>query len=114
MGRDPNIPDAFDVYTLVLLRRPGDGAFQWKLTDHDRSVVRIPFFTEQEAYFRVPEFVEAACASAPSAGHCNTMGTASTMAVVAEALGMSMDQPGTGRWAEPLSAMYAELACADG
>ena len=24
MPRDPNIPDAFDVYTLVLLRRPGD------------------------------------------------------------------------------------------
>ena len=22
MPRDPNIPDAFDVYTLVLLRRP--------------------------------------------------------------------------------------------
>ena len=24
MPRDPNIPDAFDVYTLVLLRRPDD------------------------------------------------------------------------------------------
>jgi hypothetical protein len=24
MTRDPNIPDAFDVYTLVLLRRPSD------------------------------------------------------------------------------------------
>jgi uncharacterized protein len=24
MPRDPNIPDAFDVYTLVLLRRPGE------------------------------------------------------------------------------------------
>ena len=24
MSRDPNIPDAFDVYTLVLLRRPAD------------------------------------------------------------------------------------------
>ena len=24
MARDPNIPDAFDVYTLVLLRRPKD------------------------------------------------------------------------------------------
>ena len=36
------------------------------------------------------EFMEAACASAPSAGHCNTMGTASTMNAVAEALGMSL------------------------
>ena len=24
MPRDPNVPDAFDVYTLVLLRRPPD------------------------------------------------------------------------------------------
>ncbi len=24
MPGDPNIPDGFDVYTLVLLRRPGD------------------------------------------------------------------------------------------
>jgi dihydroxy-acid dehydratase len=36
------------------------------------------------------EFLEAACASAPSAGHCNTMGTASTMNAVAEAIGMSL------------------------
>lgn len=35
-------------------------------------------------------FFEAAMASAPSAGHCNTMGTASTMNAVAEALGMSL------------------------
>jgi len=24
MARDPNIPDAFDVYTVVVLRRPAD------------------------------------------------------------------------------------------
>ena len=36
------------------------------------------------------QFMDAACASAPSAGHCNTMGTASTMNAVAEALGMSL------------------------
>ncbi|HUO90760.1 MAG TPA: IlvD/Edd family dehydratase [Rhizomicrobium sp.] len=36
------------------------------------------------------EFFDLACASAPSAGHCNTMGTASTMNAVAEALGMSL------------------------
>jgi dihydroxy-acid dehydratase len=36
------------------------------------------------------EFLAAACASAPSAGHCNTMGTASTMNSVAEALGLSL------------------------
>src|SRR6187455_451361 len=35
------------------------------------------------------EFLDLACASAPSIGHCNTMGTASTMNALAEALGMS-------------------------
>ena len=36
------------------------------------------------------EFMERACASAPSLGHCNTMGTASTMNALAEALGMTL------------------------
>ena len=36
------------------------------------------------------EFMERVCASAPSLGHCNTMGTASTMNAMAEALGMSL------------------------
>ncbi len=36
------------------------------------------------------EFMSRACASAPSLGHCNTMGTASTMNAMAEALGMSL------------------------
>ena len=36
------------------------------------------------------EFLEIAAAAAPSIGHCNTMGTASTMNALAEALGMSL------------------------
>ena len=36
------------------------------------------------------EFLNIAAASAPSAGHCNTMGTASTMNALAEALGMTL------------------------
>src|SRR5258708_6373047 len=36
------------------------------------------------------EVVDIAAASAPSIGHCNTMGTASTMNALAEALGMSL------------------------
>jgi dihydroxy-acid dehydratase len=36
------------------------------------------------------KFLQIAAASAPSAGHCNTMGTASTMNAMAEALGMSL------------------------
>ncbi len=35
-------------------------------------------------------FIELIASSAPSAGHCNTMGTASTMNSLAEALGMSL------------------------
>jgi len=40
------------------------------------------------------EFMNIAAASAPSIGHCNTMGTASTMNAMAEALGMTL--PGCG------------------
>lgn len=36
------------------------------------------------------KFLQIAAASAPSSGHCNTMGTASTMNALAEALGMSL------------------------
>ena len=36
------------------------------------------------------QFMEMATASSPSVGHCNTMGTASTMNSIAEALGMSL------------------------
>ncbi len=36
------------------------------------------------------EFMNRVCSSAPSVGHCNTMGTASTMNGLAEALGMSL------------------------
>src|SRR5579883_759372 len=35
-------------------------------------------------------FIELVASSAPSAGHCNTMGTASSMNAMAEALGMSL------------------------
>jgi dihydroxy-acid dehydratase len=36
------------------------------------------------------EFLEVVASSAPSVGHCNTMGTASTMNALAEALGLSL------------------------
>jgi dihydroxy-acid dehydratase len=36
------------------------------------------------------EFIDLVAASAPSIGHCNTMGTASTMNALAEALGMAL------------------------
>ena len=48
------------------------------------------------------QFVEMIAASTPSPGHCNTMGTASTMNGLTEALGMSL--PGTAA----IPAPYAE------
>ena len=50
------------------------------------------------------EFFETALASAPSAGHCNTMGTALTMNSLAEALGFSL--PGSAA----IPAPYRERA----
>ncbi len=43
-----------------------------------------------EGKIDLDEFMSRVCASAPSLGHCNTMGTASTMNAMAEALGMSL------------------------
>lgn len=50
------------------------------------------------------EFIEAATKSAPSVGHCNTMGTASTMNAIAEALGLAL--PGSAA----IPAPYKERA----
>src|ERR671933_1180302 len=54
-------------------------------------------------------FVELVASSAPSPGHCNTMGTASTMNALAEALGMSL--PGCAAIPAPYRerAQYAYL-----
>ncbi|MDE0111383.1 MAG: dihydroxy-acid dehydratase family protein [Albidovulum sp.] len=55
------------------------------------------------------EFIERTCSSAPSLGHCNTMGTASTMNALAEALGMTL--PGSAAipapFRERMSMAYA-------
>jgi dihydroxy-acid dehydratase len=57
------------------------------------------------------EFMARVCASAPSLGHCNTMGTASTMNALAEALGMAL--PGSAQIPAPYRAR-AEMAYATG
>ncbi|MCE9523146.1 MAG: dihydroxy-acid dehydratase family protein [Alphaproteobacteria bacterium] len=57
------------------------------------------------------EFMEMAAASAPSAGHCNTMGTALSMNSLAEALGMSL--PGCASIPAPYAAR-AQMAHATG
>lgn len=57
----------------------GSGTVIWK----SRRLLASGEITEEE-------FLDRACDSAPSAGHCNTMGTASTMNAVAEVLGLSL------------------------
>src|SRR6202795_388264 len=59
--------------------RTGSGTIVWK--------ARQIFATGEITY---EQFVELVASSAPSPGHCNTMGTASTMNSLAEALGMSL------------------------
>ena len=57
----------------------GSGTVIWR----SRRALAAGKITEEE-------FFDAALASAPSAGHCNTMGTASTMNAVAETMGLSL------------------------
>ena len=57
----------------------GSGAAIWK----GRRMLAAGQINEEK-------FLQIATASAPSSGHCNTMGTASTMNAIAEALGMSL------------------------
>jgi dihydroxy-acid dehydratase len=56
--------------------RAGSGTIKWELS-------KLP-----AGEISYPEYVNAVAASAPSIGHCNTMGTASTMNALAEALGL--------------------------
>ncbi|MDH3264648.1 MAG: dihydroxy-acid dehydratase family protein [Paracoccaceae bacterium] len=60
-------------------RRAGSGTIVWE----SRRLLA-------EGKIDYDEFMNRVCASAPSLGHCNTMGTASTMNAMAEALGMTL------------------------
>jgi dihydroxy-acid dehydratase len=60
-------------------KRTGSGTIAWKA----RELLALGEIDKRE-------FIELVASSAPSAGHCNTMGTATTMNSVAEALGMSL------------------------
>jgi dihydroxy-acid dehydratase len=59
--------------------RSGSGTIVWK-SRQDLAAGKIGY----------EEFIDIVASSAPSVGHCNTMGTASTMNALAEALGMSL------------------------
>jgi len=60
-------------------KRAGSGAIVWE----SRRLLA-------EGKIDYDDFMNRVCSSAPSLGHCNTMGTASTMNAMAEALGMSL------------------------
>ena len=60
-------------------KRAGSGTVVW----HARQLLA-------KGEIGLDEFMDMTCASAPSVGHCNTMGTASSMNTMAEALGMSL------------------------
>jgi dihydroxy-acid dehydratase len=57
----------------------GSGTLIWQARE-DQAAGKITY----------KEFIDIVADSAPSVGHCNTMGTASTMNALAEALGMSL------------------------
>ena len=59
--------------------RTGSGTIVWKSRE-EMAAGNIGY----------EEFMEIVTSSAPSVGHCNTMGTASTMNALAEALGMTL------------------------
>ena len=60
-------------------KRSGSGTVIWQARQ-DLAAGKIDY----------KEFLDIAASSAPSIGHCNTMGTASTMNALAEALGLSL------------------------
>ena len=59
--------------------RAGSGTVVWQARE-EHAAGKIDY----------EEFMDIVASSAPSVGHCNTMGTASTMNALAEALGMSL------------------------
>ena len=74
-------------------RRMGSGTIVWEARDRLNT-----------GQIDLEQFMREVTASAPSAGHCNTMGTALTMNCLAEALGMSL--PGCAA----IPAVYRERA----
>jgi dihydroxy-acid dehydratase len=59
--------------------RAGSGTIKWEMSKR-LAAGEISY----------EDYIDAVAASAPSIGHCNTMGTASTMNALAEALGLSL------------------------
>jgi len=95
-GCDKTTPSALmaaatvDIPAIVLSGGPMlDGWFEGDLAGSGMVIWRSRRKLA-EGEISAEQFIERTAASAPSLGHCNTMGTASTMNAVAEALGMSL------------------------
>src|ERR687896_935802 len=91
-----------DIPSIVLSGGPMlDGYFEGELVGSGMAIWKS---RRRLAAGQIDEeqFFDTALASAPSAGHCNTMGTASTMNALAEVLGLSL--PGCAM----IPAPYAE------
>lgn len=79
-----------DIPAIVLSGGPMlDGHFEGELAGSG-TVVWEARRRLAKGELEYPEFIDMVAASAPSVGHCNTMGTASSMNAMAEALGMSL------------------------
>ncbi len=79
-----------DIPAIVLSGGPMlDGHFEGKLAGSG-TVVWEARRRHAAGEIDYDTFIEMVAGSAPSAGHCNTMGTASSMNALAEALGMSL------------------------
>jgi dihydroxy-acid dehydratase len=79
-----------DIPTIVLSGGPMlDGWFEGELVGSGAAIWKSRRLLAA-GQIDEAKFMDIATASAPSVGHCNTMGTASTMNALAEALGLSL------------------------
>jgi L-arabonate dehydrase len=77
----------------------GSGSFNWKIKEKQGT-----------NEYSDEDLLEAEICVARSAGHCNTMGTASTMATMAEALGLTLPGVSSIPAVDSRKKMYAQLA----
>jgi L-arabonate dehydrase len=77
----------------------GSGSFNWMIKEK-----------QKKDHFSVEELAEAEVCVARSAGHCNTMGTASTMASMVEALGLTLPGASTIPAVDSRKKLMAQLS----
>ena len=77
----------------------GSGSFNWMIKEK-----------QKKDNFSVEDFAEAEVCAARSAGHCNTMGTASTMASMVEALGLTLPGASTIPAVDSRKKLMAQLS----